>query len=83
MQPRRCAVVARRAPFAIKRRHFKRFPVEKEEPMADHAAEGAVEMGGVVEYEDHHQTYESFLKVTKWMVIFLVILLIFLFKFVF
>ena len=51
--------------------------------MADHAAEGAVEMGGVVAYEDHYQTYESFLKVTKWMVIFLVILMIFLFKFVF
>jgi hypothetical protein len=51
--------------------------------MADHAAEGTVEMGGVVEYEDHHRTYESFLSLTKWMVIFLVILLIFLFKFVF
>jgi len=51
--------------------------------MADHAAEGAVEMGGVVEYEEHHQTYESFLRVTKWMIIFLVILMAFLFKFVF
>ena len=51
--------------------------------MADHATEGAVEMGGVVEYEEHHHTYESFLRVTKWTIVFLVILMIFLFKFVF
>lgn len=51
--------------------------------MADHAAEGAVEMGGVVDINERRQTYNSFLSVTKWVVIALVVLLIFLFKFVF
>jgi hypothetical protein len=51
--------------------------------MADHAGEGAVEMGGVVQFEDHYETYESFLRLTKWVVIALVVLMIFLFKFVF
>ena len=51
--------------------------------MADHAAEGAVEMGGVVDIAEHRDTYESFLRLTKWLVIFLIVLMIFLFKFVF
>jgi hypothetical protein len=51
--------------------------------MADHASEGAVEMGGVVEYADHRHTYEAFLRVTKWVVIALVVLMIYLFKIVF
>lgn len=51
--------------------------------MADHASEGAVEMGGVVDMDERLSTYNSFLRVTKWVVIALVILMIFLFKFVF
>ena len=51
--------------------------------MADHAAEGAVEMGGVVDIAEHTHTYEAFLRLTKWVVIALVVLMIFLFKFVF
>jgi hypothetical protein len=44
--------------------------------MADHAAEGAVEMGGVVELADHVETYESFLKLVKYVATGVVILLI-------
>jgi hypothetical protein len=44
--------------------------------MADHAAEGAVEMGGVVDVADHFDTYESFLKLVKYVATGVAILLI-------
>jgi hypothetical protein len=44
--------------------------------MADHAADHAVEMGGVVEYADHLDTYESFLKLTKYGVITIIVILV-------
>ena len=34
--------------------------------MADHAAHGAVEIGGVAEDADHLHTYASFLKLAKY-----------------
>jgi len=44
--------------------------------MADHAAEGAVEMGGVVDVADHFETYHGFLKLVKYAATGIVILLI-------
>jgi hypothetical protein len=45
--------------------------------MADHAAaDHSVEMGGVVEYSDHLYTYEGFLKLIKYGVIAIVVILV-------
>jgi len=44
--------------------------------MADHAADHAVEMGGVVEYSDHLKTYEGFLNLVKYAVIAIVVILV-------
>jgi hypothetical protein len=43
--------------------------------MADHA-EQTVEMGGVVEYGDHLYTYEGFLKLLKYAVAAIIVILV-------
>ena len=44
--------------------------------MAEHAAtQGAVEMGGVVDIAEHRQTYESFLKLAKYVTAGIIVLL--------
>ena len=45
--------------------------------MADHAAgQGAVEMGAVADFADHQHTYQSFLKIAKYVSGAIVVLLI-------
>jgi hypothetical protein len=34
--------------------------------MADHAAQGAVELGGIVDVAEHERTYRSFLGLVKY-----------------
>jgi hypothetical protein len=34
--------------------------------MADHAAQGAVELGGIVDVADHERTYRGFLTLVKY-----------------
>jgi len=50
--------------------------------MADHAGQ-TVEMGGVVEYSDHLYTYEGFLKLLKYGVIAIVVILVLMAYFLF
>lgn len=44
--------------------------------MAEHADQGAVEMGGVVDYADHLHTYDGFLKLLRNAVIAIAVILI-------
>jgi hypothetical protein len=51
--------------------------------MADHATQGAVELGGIVDVADHERTYHAFLKLVKWASIVIAIIVAGLFAFAF